>query len=51
VYKKLEIKPGSIAIFRRRFVYDTDGKPIEYRLEIYDASKFVIQVDLEGPSL
>ncbi len=51
VYKKLEIKPGSIAIFRRRFVYDNEGKPIEYRLEIYDASKFVIRYDLDGPSL
>ncbi len=49
VYKKLEIKPGSIAIFRRRFVYDNEGKPIEYRLEIYDASKFVIRYELDGP--
>lgn len=49
VYKKLEVKPGSIAIFRRRFVYDTDGKPVEYRLEIYDASKFVIKFELDGP--
>jgi GntR family transcriptional regulator len=49
VYKKLEIKPGSIAIFRRRFVYDIEGRPVEYRLEIYDASKFVIKYDLDGP--
>lgn len=50
VYKKLDIKPGSIAIFRRRFVYDVGNKPIEYRLEIYDASKFMIRYDLEGPT-
>jgi GntR family transcriptional regulator len=48
VYKKLDIKPGSIAIYRRRFVYDVDNKPIEYRLEIYDAAKFVIEYELSS---
>jgi len=46
VYKKLDIKPGSIVIFRRRYVYDVDNKPVEYRLEIYDAAKFLIEYEL-----
>jgi GntR family transcriptional regulator len=51
VYRKLGIKPGSIAIFRRRFVRDVNGKPVEYRLEIYDAARFVIEYVMDGPKV
>lgn len=47
VYKKLNIKPGSTAIFRRRYTYDSTGRPVEYRLEIYDAAQFILEYDLE----
>ncbi len=50
VYKKLNIRPGSTAIFRRRFVFDTNDKPVEYRLEIYDASQYTIEYDLTRPA-
>jgi GntR family transcriptional regulator len=49
VYKKLDVKPGSIVMYRRRFVYDIDNKPVEYRLEMYDAAKFVIEYELSSP--
>lgn len=49
VYKKLAIKPGSVVLYRRRCVYDLYDKPLEYRQELYDASKFIMDYTLRVP--
>jgi len=49
VYKKLAIKPGSVVMYRRRCVYDHYDKLLEYRLELYDASKFIMDYSLRVP--
>lgn len=49
VYKKLAIKPGSVVLYRRRCVYDHYDKPLEYRQELYDASKFIMDYTLRVP--
>ncbi|MCX2574152.1 GntR family transcriptional regulator [Pedobacter sandarakinus] len=42
---KLETKPGAPILFRKRFVYDIDEKPIEYNLGYYKADSFVYTVE------
>lgn len=42
---KLEIDPGSPILFRKRFVFDQNDKPIEYNLGYYKADSFVYTVE------
>ncbi|WP_316814292.1 GntR family transcriptional regulator [Pedobacter heparinus] len=42
---KLEIAPDSPILFRKRFVFDQDDKPIEYNLGYYKADSFVYTVE------
>lgn len=45
VAAKLEIAPGSPVLFRKRFVFDQEDKPIEYNLGYYKADSFVYMVE------
>lgn len=42
---KLEANVGSPILFRKRFVYDIDEKPIEYNLGFYKADSFIYTVE------
>ncbi|WP_256006039.1 MULTISPECIES: GntR family transcriptional regulator [Pedobacter] len=42
---KLEIEPGSPILFRKRFVYDQDERPIEYNVGYYKADSFVYTLE------
>jgi len=42
---KLEIEAGSPILFRKRFVFDQNDKPIEYNLGYYKADSFVYTVE------
>jgi GntR family transcriptional regulator len=42
---KLEVEPASPILFRKRFVFDQDGNPIEYNLGYYRADSFVYTVE------
>lgn len=41
IAEKLEVKPGSPILFRKRFVFDQGDRPIEYNLGYYRADSFV----------
>lgn len=42
---KLEIKPGSPVLFRKRFVFDQEDRPMEYNLGYYKAESFVYRTE------
>jgi len=42
---KLETDTGSPILFRKRFVYDIEEKPIEYNLGYYKADSFIYTVE------
>ncbi len=42
---KLETEVGAAILFRKRFVYDIDEKPIEYNLGYYKADSFVYTIE------
>jgi len=42
---KLETETGSPVLFRKRYVYDQEGRPIEYNLGYYKADSFVYSVE------
>jgi GntR family transcriptional regulator len=42
---KLEIEVGSPVLFRKRFVYDKSGQPVEYNLGYYRADSFVYTIE------
>lgn len=42
---KLEIEAGSPILFRKRFVFDQDERPMEYNLGFYKADNFVYTVE------
>ncbi len=41
IAEKLEVKPGSPILFRKRYVFDQGDRPIEYNLGYYKADSFV----------
>ncbi len=45
IARKLEVDPGSPLLFRKRFVYDQAGRPIEYNLGYYKAESFIYTVE------
>lgn len=45
IAEKLETKAGLPILFRKRFVYDVNEKPIEYNLGFYKADSFVYTVE------
>ena len=45
--KKLNISPEEPVLFRRRFVYDENKRPIEYNLGYYRGDSFVFTVESE----
>lgn len=45
IAEKLGIPVGSPILFRKRFVYDQGGRPIEYNLGYYKADSFVYTVE------
>lgn len=44
---KLEIEPTDPILVRKRFVYDIDGKPIEYNVGYYRADSFTYRIEAE----
>lgn len=44
---KLEIKPNDPILIRKRFVYDTNGVPIEYNIGYYRADSFTYTIEAE----
>lgn len=42
---KLETNIGAPILFRKRFVYDNQDRPIEYNLGYYKADSFVYTVE------
>lgn len=42
---KLGIDPNDPILIRRRFVYDTDGKPVEYNVGYYRADSFTYTIE------
>ena len=45
IAEKLESEIGSAVLFRKRFVYDSEERPIEYNLGYYKADSFVYTVE------
>lgn len=45
IAEKLEAEPGSAILFRKRFVYDADERPIEYNIGYYKADSFIYTVE------
>ncbi|MDR1097864.1 MAG: GntR family transcriptional regulator [Tannerella sp.] len=45
--EKLEIKPGEPILKRKRFVYDSGGRPIEWNAGYYRADSFVYTIESE----
>lgn len=45
IARKLEVDPGSPLLFRKRFVYDQAGRPIEYNLGYYKAESFIYTIE------
>lgn len=44
---KLDISPNDPILIRKRFVYDIDGKPIEYNIGYYRADSFTYTIEAE----
>lgn len=42
---KLGIAPNDPILIRKRFVYDTDGKPVEYNVGYYRADSFTYTIE------
>ena len=47
IAKKLEIKAHDPILVRRRFVYDDQGKPVEYNVGYYRADSFTYTISAE----
>jgi GntR family transcriptional regulator len=45
--EKLEIDAGDPILIRKRFVYDTEGKPVEYNIGYYRADSFTYTIEAE----
>ena len=45
IARKLEVDAASPLLFRKRFVYDQAGRPIEYNLGYYKAESFIYTVE------
>jgi GntR family transcriptional regulator len=45
IARKLEVDAGSAVLFRKRFVYDQAGRPIEYNLGYYKGESFIYTVE------
>lgn len=45
--EKLEINANDPILVRKRFVYDVDGKPIEYNIGYYRADSFTYKIESE----
>lgn len=45
--EKLEIEPTDPILVRKRFVYDINGKPIEYNIGYYRADSFTYRIEAE----
>jgi GntR family transcriptional regulator len=46
--EKLRIKPSDPILVRKRFVYDVNGKPVEYNIGYYRADSFTYRIESEG---
>lgn len=47
IAEKLDIEPNDPILIRKRFVYDVDGKPIEYNIGYYRADSFTYTIEAE----
>jgi GntR family transcriptional regulator len=47
IAEKLEIEPNDPILIRKRFVYDVDGKPVEYNVGYYRADTFTYTLESE----
>lgn len=47
VAEKLDIKPNDPILIRKRFVYDVNGKPVEYNIGYYRADSFTYTIEAE----
>ena len=47
IAEKLEIEPNDPILIRKRFVYDVDGKPVEYNIGYYRADAFTYTLESE----
>ena len=45
--EKLEIKASDPILIRKRFVYDVDGRPVEYNIGYYRADSFTYTIEAE----
>ncbi|MBR1576283.1 MAG: GntR family transcriptional regulator [Bacteroidales bacterium] len=45
IAEKLEIDPDDPILIRKRFVYDQDGKPVEYNIGYYRADSFTYTIE------
>jgi len=47
IAEKLDIAPNDPILIRKRFVYDVNGKPIEYNIGYYRADSFTYTIEAE----
>ena len=47
IAEKLEINDDDPILIRKRFVYDTEGKPVEYNIGYYRADSFTYTIEAE----
>lgn len=47
IAKKLNIKPGSPILKRKRFVLDPGGRPVEYNIGYYNAEHFTYMIEIQ----
>lgn len=45
--KKLDVKPGSPVLFRKRFVFDPGSRPVEFNLGYYNGESFTYSIEIE----
>ena len=45
LYEKLEISPNDPILIRKRFVYDTNGVPVEYNQGYYRSDSFTYTIE------
>ena len=47
IAEKLDIEPNDPILIRKRFVYDTNGLPVEYNIGYYRADSFTYRIEAE----
>lgn len=48
---KLEVKPGSPILFRKRFVFDPGNRPVEFNVGYYNGESFTYSIEIERSKL